>query len=62
MRTKLPKPPEAIKTTADGIPRICPACASSDIGKIDYYGRVTMTCQACNWTERYIVQPAVVTP
>lgn len=39
------------------LPRICPACASRDLGKVDNFGIWKLTCQACSWTEKYQVKP-----
>ena len=38
------------------LPRICPACASADVARIDNFGIWTLRCQACTWSERYQVK------
>jgi len=45
-----------IVSTPDAIPRICPSCASKDLGKVDNVTFVRVTCQACGWTARYQVK------
>lgn len=50
-----PKPPPFIVTRE--LPRICPACASKDVARIDTFGLWTLRCQACSWSERYQVKP-----
>ena len=49
-----PKPAPFIVTRE--LPRICPACASSDVARIDNFGLWALRCQACLWSERYQIK------
>jgi hypothetical protein len=50
---------DAIDTTAEKLPRRCPACIQT-VTTTRESGAVTrLTCTACQWTERYRVVDAV---
>lgn len=55
MAKKKPLAAEPIITKA--LPRICPACAHQELGRVETFGVWRLTCQACQWTERYRVRP-----
>ena len=48
-----PKPQGPIATKA--LHGICPACANRDVARVDSFGIWKLTCQACGWTEKYMV-------
>jgi ribosomal protein L37AE/L43A len=50
---KLAPPSLPIKT--DRLPKICPACASKDVARVDSFGIWRLTCQSCGWSEKYLV-------
>jgi RNase P subunit RPR2 len=56
MRTPKSPADTPIVSTPDAIPRICPSCASKDLGKVDNVTFVRVTCQACGGTARYQVK------
>lgn len=53
-RKPAPQPPIVTRE----LPRICPACASADVARINNFGLWTLRCQAdgCGWSERYSVK------
>jgi hypothetical protein len=51
-----PKPPQAIVTALSGLPRRCPSCWQTVPARTSESGGVTrLSCEACGWTERYLI-------
>jgi ribosomal protein L37AE/L43A len=49
------KPPSQLPIKTERLPAICPACAASDISRVDSFGIWRVSC-GCGWSERYEVQ------
>jgi ribosomal protein L37AE/L43A len=49
------KPPSQLPIKTDVLPAICPACAASDISRVDSFGIWRVSC-GCGWSEKYQVQ------
>ncbi len=51
------KPSASLPIQTKALPRLCPACGHQELGRVDNFGVWKLTCQRCNWSEKYVVRP-----